>query len=157
MDITQPDSKFHGANMGPTGPRWAPCWPHELCYLGRHGLWNAYLRIAKRNSKHYLGPADQHRISFWYFLREPKRAGHHHLAIHVGISSGSWEFIMISQDYITAIRPTILASTCLPLCQWGIQYMGKCFIWILNTLRPRQDGSNFPDDILKCISLNENV
>ena len=24
----------HGAHMGPTGPRWAPCWPHELCYLG---------------------------------------------------------------------------------------------------------------------------
>ena len=20
--------------MGPTGPRWAPCWPHELCYRG---------------------------------------------------------------------------------------------------------------------------
>ena len=20
--------------MGPTGPRWAPCWPHEVCYLG---------------------------------------------------------------------------------------------------------------------------
>ena len=28
------DSKVHGAIMGPTGPRWAPCWPHELCYLG---------------------------------------------------------------------------------------------------------------------------
>ena len=28
------DSKVHGANMGPTGPRWAPCRPHELCYLG---------------------------------------------------------------------------------------------------------------------------
>ena len=28
-----PDSKVHGANMGPTGPRWAPCWPRELCYL----------------------------------------------------------------------------------------------------------------------------
>ena len=26
-----PDSKFHGSNMGPTG---APCWPHELGYLG---------------------------------------------------------------------------------------------------------------------------
>ena len=24
----------HGAYLGPTGPRWAPCWPHELCYLG---------------------------------------------------------------------------------------------------------------------------
>ena len=21
------------AHLGPTGPRWAPCWPHELCYL----------------------------------------------------------------------------------------------------------------------------
>ena len=25
----------HGAHLGPTGPRWAPCWPHELCYLGK--------------------------------------------------------------------------------------------------------------------------
>ena len=29
-----PDSKVHGANLGPTGPRWAPCWPHELYFLG---------------------------------------------------------------------------------------------------------------------------
>ena len=25
----------HGAHLGPTGPRWAPYWPHEPCYLGR--------------------------------------------------------------------------------------------------------------------------
>ena len=24
----------HGAHLGPTGPRWAPCWTHELCYRG---------------------------------------------------------------------------------------------------------------------------
>ena len=24
----------HGSHLGPTGPRWAPCWPHELCCLG---------------------------------------------------------------------------------------------------------------------------
>ena len=24
----------HGAHLGPTGPRWAPCWPHEPCNLG---------------------------------------------------------------------------------------------------------------------------
>ena len=24
----------HGTHMGPAGPRWAPCRPHELCYLG---------------------------------------------------------------------------------------------------------------------------
>ena len=23
-----------GAHLGPAGPRWAPCWPHEPCYLG---------------------------------------------------------------------------------------------------------------------------
>ena len=22
----------HGTHLGPTGPRWAPCWPHEPCY-----------------------------------------------------------------------------------------------------------------------------
>ena len=32
--ITYPKNKVQGAKMGPTGPRWAPCWPHELCYLG---------------------------------------------------------------------------------------------------------------------------
>ena len=30
----------HGAHLGPTGPRWAPCWPHELCYLGPQ--WNVW-------------------------------------------------------------------------------------------------------------------
>ena len=24
----------HGAHLGPVGPRWAPCWPHEPCYHG---------------------------------------------------------------------------------------------------------------------------
>ena len=26
----------HGAHLGPTGTWWAPCWPHEPCYLGMH-------------------------------------------------------------------------------------------------------------------------
>ena len=25
---------FYGVHLGPTGPKWAPCWPHEPCYLG---------------------------------------------------------------------------------------------------------------------------
>ena len=25
----------YGAHLGPLGPRWAPCWPHEPCYLGQ--------------------------------------------------------------------------------------------------------------------------
>ena len=32
----------HGAHMGPTGPRWAPCWSHESCYLGKgHGKYQS--------------------------------------------------------------------------------------------------------------------
>ena len=26
----------HGAHLGPVGPKWAPYWPHELCYQGCH-------------------------------------------------------------------------------------------------------------------------
>ena len=35
---TYRDSKVHGANidLGPTGPRWAPCGPREPCYLGKN-------------------------------------------------------------------------------------------------------------------------
>ena len=32
-----------------------------------------------------------------------------------------------------------------------------CDCLIINTLRPRQDGRYFADDVLKCIFLNENV
>ena len=42
-----PDSKVDGANLGPTpgahlgpvGPRWAPCWPHEPCCQGITRTW----------------------------------------------------------------------------------------------------------------------
>ena len=26
----------HRAHLGLTGPRWAPCWPHDFCYLGSY-------------------------------------------------------------------------------------------------------------------------
>ena len=35
-NFINPDCKVHGANMGPVGPRWAPCWPHEPCYQGTY-------------------------------------------------------------------------------------------------------------------------
>ena len=38
QEVPYSDSKVHGAkhraHLGPTGPRWAPCWPYEPCYLG---------------------------------------------------------------------------------------------------------------------------
>ena len=40
--------------------------------------------------------------------------------------------------------------------QWLRLWCGMNQCWI-NTLRPRRNGRHFPDDILKCILLNENV
>ena len=37
---------------------------------------------------------------------------------------------------------------------WWLQHPRS---WKVNTLRPRQYGLHFPDDIFKCIFLNENV
>ena len=35
-----PDSKVHGAYIGPAWGRQDPCWPHDPCYLGNDGrLW----------------------------------------------------------------------------------------------------------------------
>ena len=30
----------HGAHLGPAGPRWVPCWPHEFCPLGCKISWS---------------------------------------------------------------------------------------------------------------------
>ena len=40
---------------------------------------------------------------------------------------------------------------------WDTQAFSLKNYCSFNTLRPRQDGRHFPDDILKCIFLNENV
>ena len=40
-----PIAKFmgnHGAHLGPVGPVWAPCWPHEPCYQGSSAKWRPF-------------------------------------------------------------------------------------------------------------------
>ena len=59
-----------------------------------------------------------------------------------------------------------------PVYSFGLSYLTHKCMWIIffmindtltprelmfNTLRPRQNGGHFPDDIFKCIFLNENV
>ena len=56
--INSPDSKVHGANMGPIRGRqcpggWAPCWPHGPCYLGQLivvGLWQLIIELRHVNN-----------------------------------------------------------------------------------------------------------
>ena len=54
------------AHLGPTGPRWAPCWPHELCYLGSyryrtlfHSMWHY------RSLEYYKGFYDMKGERWW--------------------------------------------------------------------------------------------
>ena len=38
----------HGAHLGPAGPRWAPCWPREPCYLGH--IYHVFRQLHVNNS-----------------------------------------------------------------------------------------------------------
>ena len=74
----------------------------------------------------------------------------------------SWQRdIKYRQPILATQTAHILASRCespINRCRMG---HGELMAWdmgmYLNTLRPRQDGRQFPDDIFKCIFLNENV
>ena len=41
----------HGAHLGPTGPRWAPCWLHERCYLGENVMMMMMMRRRRRRRR----------------------------------------------------------------------------------------------------------
>ena len=43
----------HGAHLQPTGPMWAPCWPHEPCYQG--GLLRLSTEEAQNDIPYYTG------------------------------------------------------------------------------------------------------
>ena len=43
------------------------------------------------------------------------------------------------------------------LLKWPQGHELAVMTWCINTLRARQNGRHFPDDIFKCIFLNENV
>ena len=52
---TVPDSKVNGAHLGPTRPRWAPCLPHELYYLGSICSWHkSCIYDALEMSRNYI-------------------------------------------------------------------------------------------------------
>ena len=44
-------ARFMGPTWGPVGPRWAPRWPHQLCYLDVVNASNTYLRKSEKPPK----------------------------------------------------------------------------------------------------------
>ena len=49
LHFVVPDSKVHGANMGPTwvlsAPDCSPYWPHEACYQGCHAYMDEWIAV----------------------------------------------------------------------------------------------------------------
>ena len=37
----------HRAHLGPVGPRWTPCWPHEPCYQGHCASESTLMNICR--------------------------------------------------------------------------------------------------------------
>ena len=62
---TIPDSKVHGANVGPVGPRWAQYWPHEPCYQGYSTTSLSFTIIVYLWSEHRLVRSDYEKILVW--------------------------------------------------------------------------------------------
>ena len=63
------DSKVHGANMGPTGPRWAPCWPQEqaiLVFIVQILIQVIIVIISKRERLNLVGQIFVLRPCFFY-------------------------------------------------------------------------------------------
>ena len=68
---------------------------------------------------------------------------------------GEWSLIWAHDS-----RPIYRALTYIAVPLLGPhqpQYIGLTLYWSVNTLRPRQNGRHFADDMFKCIFLNENV
>ena len=67
---------------------------------------------------------------------------------YIGVASNRDIIVIVSLIRKQSVRPVIVQEEAITL---------ECGKWLLNTLRPRQNGHHFADDIFKCIFLNENV
>ena len=58
------------------------------------------------------------------------------------------------EDHLLYIPRTVRVLLCLAV--FGTRRLYSYLSWLLNTLRPKQNGRYCPDDVFKCILLNEN-
>ena len=75
----------HGAHLGPVGPRWAPCWPHEPCYQGYdwHKLCYFDLPSMISNDHSTTNVVIGSRVPGLWYLRPELMGGKIILSLHV--------------------------------------------------------------------------
>ena len=130
-------------HLGPVGPRWPPCWRHEPCYQGWYML---HVSESGLSSHKWHGDVFAQSVDIPVLFErllcgtELTQKGHH------------W-YMVYPIKYVHGF----LIRFC------GYRYCFSEFVNVIylhilfNTLRPRQNGCHFPDDIFKWIFLNENV
>ena len=104
-------------HLGPAGPRWAPCWPHELCYLGRALLGRDKLITYK------MKWIDQYFVFciLWSSILKKKMTHRHLICSYVSLETESnykWY-----QDTVTRMTK----AYCLPMVEQGLnQWERRC-------------------------------
>ena len=84
----------------------------------------------------------------WMYIqwsRNNKRS-RYHKTVHI-----SWE-ILYTLSYVLCY---ILSNMFITMSEYN--FAGACLLFAINTLRPRQNGRHFAEDIFKFIFLNENL
>ena len=142
-----PDSKLHGANMGPIWGRQDPGGPH----IGpmNFTIWELATKSVE---------------TMWRCSSIPSGCNYQkHMYVVLWIKSINLLFpFNVCLFYESRLEKLIFKS--FGRIMYSIMrrflYQVQICNWVgssLNTLRPRQNGRHFPDNVFKCIFLNENV
>ena len=136
--------------MGPTGtgPRWAPCWPHDPCYLG--GLWLPVGFSTSQSEAMWENLIGIKSVIFWAWWQiDDKFAPSHYLnwwwksfTISHGISNSRWTNCLIPSYFIKSVAPSdtiwlqksgsTLAQVMACCLMAPSHYLNRC--WLINTI-----------------------
>ena len=106
----------HGAHLGPTGPRWAPCWPQELCYLGHYlYCWDS---IAGKMQIFI------HHIRAWLLEMQSL------CSVHSGYGHSQWEKALLSNTSSHWLSP------CPEWCLFMQQVLTQIFLYFIESIIP---------------------
>ena len=103
----------HGAHLGPTGPRWAPCWLHEPCYRGHH------LSVGNNNifcAHNVISiPTDALAPCVTQEISSPSFSSPLIICLGNGLAPNKWEPIALVNDGIWITYIYIIGKQCVKL------------------------------------------
>ena len=127
----------------------------DLQFCHQYSVWNQLPLCDQVSHIMYIVAAETRLWTYWTFLLNQGLVSMQRCCL----SSIEIPIIDIRKSYNSLLIIHIYRETDLKI-EIGLNpYLSVLLQWhwgTLNTLRPRQNGSHFADDIWKCISLNEN-